>query len=251
MHSFDVCYAYAGSGILRVNGAEHPVRAGDIFVAQPGQVHEIESDHDDPMGIYFWGHTLIPDRPVGAPDAIDQLLEAFTARGAPAVAAATSLLEPVVSLLAAEAARLAADSAAIVGGQAIALVVHTARAIAGTTIRHHHPAHPAARSNCDRADRDRADRDRLIVRMIERCLRDKCRAAHRLRDLAAQVHLSERHTSRSGTSPPPSGDAPASLRRSSATRRHLPHRPTRSLWTSRHSGRLDAVPTRPTGTAQD
>jgi len=185
LHSFfEVCYAYAGSGTLRVDDVVHTVRAGDVFVAAPGRLHQIEADHRDPLGIYFWGHTLIPDRaPAAGPaqDRVDGLLDAFTRRDALAVAAATSL-EPVVGVLAAEAARPDAASAAIVRAQAVALVLHTARAVANTADSAGLPVP--------------LDPDQVVADTIERYLRDNADRPIRLRDLAAQVHLSERHTSR-------------------------------------------------------
>src|SRR5690348_4349129 len=62
VHSFfEVCYAYQGRGTFRIHDQTLPVQAGDVFVARPGEAHEIISSQDDPLGIYFWAYTLLSD----------------------------------------------------------------------------------------------------------------------------------------------------------------------------------------------
>jgi hypothetical protein len=52
VHSFyEVCCAFDGEGVFRINGEEHVVRAGDLFVARPTEPHEIVSSEDAPLGI--------------------------------------------------------------------------------------------------------------------------------------------------------------------------------------------------------
>src|SRR5699024_1054184 len=63
-HSFhEICLAYSGSGTFTVDGADHRVETGTVFVARPGEVHEIISDPVEGLGIAFWGIAL---QPVGA-----------------------------------------------------------------------------------------------------------------------------------------------------------------------------------------
>jgi len=50
----------------RMRDEIHPVKKGDLFVARPGEEHEIISSRKDALGIYFWGHTLHPQRPRNA-----------------------------------------------------------------------------------------------------------------------------------------------------------------------------------------
>src|ERR1043165_7397704 len=64
-HSFfEVCHVYVGEGTFTVAGQTQRVRKGDMFVARPGQAHEIISDRRRPLGIWFWAFTMIP---VGGP----------------------------------------------------------------------------------------------------------------------------------------------------------------------------------------
>jgi len=56
----EMCYAFAGSGTFRILDQDHEIKAGEVFVARPGEPHEIISSNDDPLGIYFWVHTLLP-----------------------------------------------------------------------------------------------------------------------------------------------------------------------------------------------
>nr|MBA3710592.1 AraC family ligand binding domain-containing protein [Planctomycetota bacterium] len=51
---YEICYAYAGRGRFRMLGVDHAVERGQVFVAKPGEEHEIISSRRDPLGIYFW-----------------------------------------------------------------------------------------------------------------------------------------------------------------------------------------------------
>src|SRR5579875_3041730 len=49
-HTFyEVCYAYAGMGTFAINGKVHEVRKGHVFVAKPGEPHEIISSRAKPL----------------------------------------------------------------------------------------------------------------------------------------------------------------------------------------------------------
>src|SRR5581483_3581036 len=57
-HSFfEICYSLDGSGVFRLNGQEHAVGRGDLFVARPGEAHEIVSARRDVLKIVFWAFT--------------------------------------------------------------------------------------------------------------------------------------------------------------------------------------------------
>jgi len=60
-HSFhEVCLAYSGEGRFNSGSALYDVTPGSVFLARPGDVHEIESSHSSPLGIAFWGFTFRP-----------------------------------------------------------------------------------------------------------------------------------------------------------------------------------------------
>lgn len=185
LHSFhEVCYAYSGQGSFTSRGVHYPVRAGELFLAQPGDVHEIRADDGGDLGLYFWGFTLVPARRLGetpTDDGVDRLVAAFAAGVAAPVRRAGAPVAHVISALDAVAATGASATAATVGALAAALVLTTVRSIMGTE----HTEAPALTT-----------RDDAVVATIERYLRDNISREVRLRDLAAQVHLSERHTSR-------------------------------------------------------
>lgn len=182
-HSFfEVCYAYAGSGIFRVGADEHPVKSGTLFVARPGDLHEIEPAADDPLGICFWSYTLLPDRARHGGDAGRQLLQAFSAPGAPAVSTSAGPVAVVLEQLTREAALPGAASDEIVATLAQSLLLETARAVV---------------PDLPRGARNRAlSREQLIVRTMTQYLQDNQDRAVSVRDVAAQVHLSERHANR-------------------------------------------------------
>lgn len=137
-HSFfEVCYAYVGAGRFRAGDEWQPVGEGDVFVAMPGQIHEIVSSDAMPLGIYFWGFTLVRVPVVWTqtrgPESgsVDALLDRFTAPGGPAVTGASSSIHPMLCALATEAAQLDSVSGTLVGGQAVALVLDVARTLSG------------------------------------------------------------------------------------------------------------------------
>lgn len=185
VHSFhEACHAYSGEGVFTSRGVRHPVRAGELFLAQPGDVHEIRADDGGGLGLYFWGFTMVPTRRLGetsTDDGVGRLVAAFAAGAAPPVQRAGDSMAHVISALDAEAATVASATAATVGALASALVLMTVRSIVGTE-----PAEAPALTA----------RDDAVVATIERYLRDNVSRVVRLRDLAAQVHLSERQTSR-------------------------------------------------------
>ncbi len=85
MHSFyEVCCAFDGAGVFRINDVDYPVQAGDVFIAKPAELHEIVSSESMPLGIYFWSYSLRPNilhrthQVDEETQEIDALLDAFS-----------------------------------------------------------------------------------------------------------------------------------------------------------------------------
>ncbi len=174
-HSFfEVCHAYAGHGTYRHGDDEHHVQSGDLIVARPGDVHEIVSSDDDPLGLQFWQFTLLPD------SGDRELLDAFTAPAGPVLSATGDRIAPLLELLTGEAAGPAHPE--IVEALCATLVLDTARAVTGVAAA---AVEPAAQG-----------RDELLVAAMERYLKDNHDRHVTIRNVAAQVHLSERHANR-------------------------------------------------------
>lgn len=181
IHSFfEVCYAYAGQGLFRINGADYSVRAGEVFVAKPGDPHEIISSEAAPLGIYFWSYTLIPPTASGQA-AVDALLHAFLVSQRPVSPDATAM-QRTLDLLTEEIAQGEAGYERSVEALVTKLLLDTARAV--TDI-------PATVS-----DNHALESAEALVQDMARYLRDNYQQPVRVRDVAAQVHLSERHTNR-------------------------------------------------------
>jgi AraC family L-rhamnose operon transcriptional activator RhaR len=191
-HSFyEICYAYAGRGVFRTGGWELPVEAGTVFVARPGHVHEIVSSDDDPLGIHFWSYTLIPVRAAGRGggrssdhDHGRALLAAFAEPAAPVLSRQPGRVPDILELLCAEAATPGPGVGDVVRNLAGLLVVETARSVVDDQDLTPAPAPEAP------------TRDEQMVRTMVRYLRDNYDRPVLVRDVAAQVHLSERHASR-------------------------------------------------------
>lgn len=180
-HSFyEVCLAYSGSGTFSVDGTVREVEEGTVFVARPGDVHEIVSDPVDGLGIAFWGFTLQPTgaAAASAPGWWSGLLR--TDR--PLVSTSLGSLPALIAALAAEAASPRSGVSTQVRALGAALVIETARAFAAeedlaVTLD------PAARTTSD-------------VAAMERYLADNLARPVQVRDVAAVVHLSTRHAAR-------------------------------------------------------
>ncbi|MGW0230128.1 helix-turn-helix domain-containing protein [Actinopolymorpha singaporensis] len=190
-HSFfEICYAYAGTGVFRAGEQEHVVVPGTLFVARPGDVHEIVSDTDDPLCIHFWSYTLVPARTRRPPAVIPErsegreVLELFAAPGTRALSQATERIPAVLGLLAAEAAAPGPAYEQLLSALAGALVVETARAVVDEP-------HLRPRPTADPAGRD----ERTVATMV-RYLQDNYDRTVSVRDVAAQVHLGERQVGR-------------------------------------------------------
>ena len=174
-HSFyEVCLSYAGRGTFASGERELAIREGMLFVARPGDVHEIRADADDPLGITYWGFTL-PHR-----SETPSWLGGFCDPDGPVVVTDTESVELVLRMMvrAVEIGGPRSD----VRTQSIAqtLLAETAAAFAGA---------PSAESPS-------TDSAEVAVRVMRRYLEDNLARPVRVRDLATQVHLSERHAAR-------------------------------------------------------
>lgn len=185
VHScFEVCYAFQGQGLFRISGHDYQVQAGEVFVARPGETHEIISSEQSPLGIYFWSHTLTlrHSEPVEK-TGIDAFLSAYLASpnyiGTP-----TSTMERTLELLTEEAFNKEPGYVQAIEGLVVKLLLDTARAVVDM---------PAA---SEVVDAPAKSPEEAVVQTIVHYLRDNYSSPLCIRDVAAQVHLSERHTSR-------------------------------------------------------
>lgn len=180
-HSFvEVCLAYAGRGTFTVNDVDHEVAAGTVFIARPGDVHEIISSKTEPLGIAFWGFTFQPGRSVtpSSPGWWTGILRDDRAK----VSTSLGNLPVLVASLAAEASRPRAGHQAQLAALGTALVIDTARAF-------------ATDDDLEVEARSRS-RTSAVVATMERFLTDNLTRPISVRDVAAVVHLSERHAER-------------------------------------------------------
>lgn len=180
-HSFfEVCYAYAGYGLFRMNNVDYTVRAGEVFVAKPGEPHEIISSEDDPLGIYFWQYTLIPPQEPATHGEIDILLYAYLT--SKRWVNTSPAMQRTLELLTDEIVRREPGCVQVIEGLVGKLLLDTARAVTDThPVTGEQPAH---------------DLTETLVRDMVRYLHDNYNRPIRVRDVAAQAHLSERHTNR-------------------------------------------------------
>ncbi len=174
---FEVCFAYAGEGRFRWQDSEFAVGPDVAFVARPGDLHEIDASTSDPLGIAFWSLTVGP----GAGEL--DWLTGFTDRSASPV---TTRVDGVASILDLLSASLAAGG----GGRERADVL--AHALAVETVQ----AFTDPASSATGPDEPATDSAELAVATMHRYLRDNLSRPLQVRDVAAQVHLSERHAAR-------------------------------------------------------
>jgi AraC-like DNA-binding protein len=178
-HSFyEVCLAYAGSGRFSSGTDMYDVRAGDVFLARPGDIHEIESSRSEPLGIAFWGFTF---RALTAP-AGPGWWSGLTRPDGPVVSSRVGALPATVGAIAAEAAVPRSGYADGVAAFATALVLDTARAF--------------ALDEDLEVESPPAKRGPVVVAAMQRHLLDNLSRPVTVRDVAAAVHLSERHAER-------------------------------------------------------
>lgn len=168
-HSYyEVCLTYAGAGRFSRSKHDYRVGVGDVFVARPGMVHEIESSQDRPLGIAFWGFTLQPRR--GGVDETESGWWSGLLRGK-VVSDRLGHLPAILSSLAGEGRRPRAGYPVLVEALGAALVVETARAFATVDERVAKPQRP--------------DRSSQVVTTMHRHLVDNLSRQISVRDVAA------------------------------------------------------------------
>ncbi len=185
VHSFfEICYAYQGRGTFRIQEQEFQVQAGDVFVARPAEAHEIISSQNDPLGIYFWAYTLLPSEKSNDDIlSIDIVMKAFLT-SQQAVSTKTPTMLRTLELLTEEVARKEPGYLQAIEGLVVKLILDTARAVVDLP-RLSVPLDPPAKCS-----------EEAVVQVMLRYLRDNYSCPLSICDLAAQVHLSERHASR-------------------------------------------------------
>ncbi|HEY9290267.1 MAG TPA: AraC family transcriptional regulator [Microlunatus sp.] len=179
-HSFyEVCLCYSGTGRFCHGEDKFSVGAGDIFLARPGVVHEIESDVGDPLGIAFWGFGLLPRS--SAPRIGTRGWWTGLDTG-PVVSRRLGSIPALLSALAAEADRPRSGHLGLCQSLGAALIIETGRAFADEPMIQVAPVRqePAQRAYA----------------LMHRYLQDNLSRPITVRDVAAAVHLSQRHAER-------------------------------------------------------
>jgi AraC-like DNA-binding protein/mannose-6-phosphate isomerase-like protein (cupin superfamily) len=186
VHSFvESCYVVGGAGTFVIAGQKYDLGPGDLFIARPGQPHEIVSSRADPLEIYFWAHTVEPaeTRPANRDEeSVAKLVQQLTTVATPLVTAPA--LGEVLTLMADEASRRLPGYLRVINDLFSKLVIDTARAASPDTVR---PEAAAGRA------RSVAE---SIVQTAVQYLQDNLAQRLEVRDVAAQVNLSERQLSR-------------------------------------------------------
>lgn len=177
VHSFhEICYAFAGRGTFFINNQLHNIQIGDLFIARPGNYHEIISSEDDPLGIYFWSYTLS----IGTTQSdITNLLNAY-ADSDQCISQQVGTIPQVFDLLANEVTRHEAGYIQSITALTSNLLLETARSV----------------TNIKVSDDSATDIQSTVVRKVIQYLKDNYHQSILIRDIAAQVHMSERHVSR-------------------------------------------------------
>lgn len=180
-HSFyEVCLAYAGGGSFQVGDRSVPISAGTVFLARPGELHQIIADPAAPLGIAFWGFTLVPGR--SATPGRPGWWNGLTRTDRPIVSEQVGRLPELITGLADELEHPRSGQQATLQSLGSMLVIETARAFAGD--------HELTISTTAE------DRPTVMVAVMERYLLDNLALPISVRDVAAEVHLSARHAER-------------------------------------------------------
>ena len=184
-HSFfEICYAFEGQGLFRINQKEYQVHQGQVFIAKPGEMHEILSSKSTPLGIYFWSYTLEPHAgSVPEMQEVDLLLKTFLTSPCQ-VSNHVLTMQRTIDLLIEEVIQRGPAYHQMIAVLASKLLVDTVRAVMDI---------PQQRTLLSQQNRNRDD---ATVQIMVRYLHDNYHAPMTVRDLAAQVSLSERHCSR-------------------------------------------------------
>lgn len=184
-HSYyEVCAAFQGRGYFQHQAVHHEVSTGDLFVALPQMPHEIIASESDPLGIFYWSFTLEErdDLQVDRPWA--NTLDAWRQRHDGSVVVSAPHLLPLFDLISAELNQGAPGYTFALQALCHKLQIDLLRAFAGNTFSESGVA-PAS-----------FDAHTAIVNEVQRFLNDNFHRQLRLRDVAAQLYLSERHINR-------------------------------------------------------
>jgi AraC family L-rhamnose operon transcriptional activator RhaR len=183
-HSFfEICYAYQGTGAFQMMGKVYKVKAGDLFIAKPGEEHEIISNRRDPLGIYYWAFSLVRSSSPGiAQSPVDVLMDRLF-QSTKWVARAPSMLA-TLQMLTQEISNRAAGYPAVINGLVTKLLMDSARAAVTDPILAE-AFEPRATSEAQ-----------SMVQTASQYILDNLGRPISLRDVAAQVHVSERHLTR-------------------------------------------------------
>lgn len=185
-HSFfEVCYCYAGGGTFELEKTIYEIGPGDVFIARPGQVHEIISAKKGPMCIHFWAFTLV--REASDPKKVDQRLDAVLSAFAESqrvLVQPGEVIDSLVLSLCSEIHHRQPGYQTVIRGLAERLILQVARDASGMPLVAEELPLLAPHSG-----------DPVIsdtIRYIRYHLASKLEIA----DIAAQVNLSERHLTR-------------------------------------------------------
>lgn len=181
MHSFfEICYVLSGKGVFTINGKTEEVKKGDLFIARPGEKHEIIADDKDPMAIYYWAYTLVPDNNTPKDD-LHRLLTAFISSNT-TICPYQVYCETILNALTFETNGKDVAYTYMVSGLVKQLIVETARA--STDLSPSQEEKPAGNYK------------ETVVKTVKHYLNDNYSQPLKLEQIAAQVHLSERHLTR-------------------------------------------------------
>jgi AraC family L-rhamnose operon transcriptional activator RhaR len=195
-HSFfEICYAFAGQGTFRMLGKDYEVKTGDLFVARPGETHEIVSSRVKPLGIYFWAFTLVrqplsPEAAAPVPPAndldrpVDALLDALVTSKRFIARPIGPTVHRTLELINEEIAAKPPGFTQSIHALTVKLLLDSARAVSDGGVA------------SEELDAPVRSTTQAVVRTASRYLRDNLSRPIEVRDVAAQVHLSARHLSR-------------------------------------------------------
>ena len=187
MHSFfEVCHVFEGSGTFFINGQEYRVAQGDTLIAKPREAHEIISARQHPLGIYFWAFTLTPDADKAISRGLDplyRLMRSFPASSKSIVR--VEGLEEVLRLMTQEVAHAAPGYLEMINSLAAKAIVDTVRASSSPELMLQEKTAGQSRSFAE-----------SVVQTAIQYLGDNLARRFEVRDVAAQVNLSERQLRR-------------------------------------------------------
>lgn len=180
-HSFyEVCVAYQGEGVFQVGDQDHLVDAGTVFIARPGDLHQIVGSRSAPLGIAFWGFTLLPGR--SATPTRPGWWSGLLHGDRPLVSVRLGRLPGLLGDLVGELEQPRSGQRQALRSLGAQLVVETGRSF-------------ATDEDLEIAS-EPEDWRTVRVAAMERFLLDNMSRRVTVRDVAAEVHLSERHAAR-------------------------------------------------------